>query len=144
MRSFLLLFLTGAAAAQAPSFKAVGNLKQLMRGILLPNSDAVFNVARRAPQNEKEWTAIEDSAVALAEAANLILVPGRRREKGEPVPVERADWRKYTQELLEAGEAAHKAARSKSQEAVVAVGDRLSEACESCHQVYRDKPEPRP
>jgi hypothetical protein len=45
-----------AAVAQAPSFqpKPIGNLKEVMRGILLPNSDTIFKVADKAPADDKD------------------------------------------------------------------------------------------
>jgi cytochrome c556 len=141
MRLLIVLFLAGAAIAQAPAFrpKPIGNLKQVMRGILLPNSDAIFGVAQTAPKNDKEWADVENSAIAIAEAAALIAMPGRLRENGQAVPVQRPDWIKYTQELAESARASYKAAQSKSQDAVSMSTDRLSEACDSCHMVYRDK-----
>ena len=146
MRILAWVVLAGVATAQAPSYKPkpAGNLKQLMRGILLPNSDAIFNVARKAPKNEKEWTAIEDSAMALAESGNLISMPGRLRENGQPVPVQRLDWIKKVQALVEAAKACYQAARSKNPDTVTASTDQLVDACDNCHKVYRDKPERKP
>jgi cytochrome c556 len=66
-------------------------------------------------------------------------MPGRLRENGQPVPVQRADWTRFTRELAEAGKASYKAAQSKSQDAVSASAGRLTDACDSCHSVYRDK-----
>lgn len=143
MSGVLLLFcLSTAVPAQAPPAfrpKPFGSLKQVMRGILLPNSDAIFNVARKAPQNDQEWSAVQASAVALAESASLITMPGRLRDDGRPVPVARADWIRYTQELSEAAKASYKAAQARTAETVVDSTDRLVEACDSCHKVYRDK-----
>jgi len=143
---FLLFLVAAAAVAQAPSsdksaFKPqpAGNLKQVMRGILLPNSDAIFKVADAAPKTDKEWADVQNSAIAIAEAAALIAMPGRLRENGEPVPVTRPDWIKFSQELADAAKATYKAAQSKSQDAVNMSTDRLTDACDSCHMVYRDK-----
>jgi cytochrome c556 len=55
------------------------------------------------------------------------------------VPLERADFIKFTQELVDAGGATYKAAQSKNRDVVVLTLDRLSNACDSCHGVYRDK-----
>ena len=141
MRTILAFFVAGVAIAQAPAFKPkpMGNLTQVMRGILLPNSDAIFAVAQTAPKDDKEWTAIENSAIAIAESAALITMPGRLRENGQPVPVLRPDWIKFSQELADAAQASYQAARTKNQETVSMSTDRLSEACDSCHSVYRDK-----
>lgn len=140
MRSTSLLFLAVAAIAQAPSFKPmpVGNLKQVMRSVPLPNSDIIFGVQSKVPADEKAWQTVENAAIAISESAALITMPGRVRSNGQPVPVQRADWVKYSQGLVAAGQACYKAAQSKSQDAVSNCTDQLSESCENCHKVYRD------
>ena len=141
MRFGILLLLCGAAIAQAPVYKPapVGTLKQVMRGVLLPNSDIVFSVSQTPPKNDKEWAVVQDSAIAISEAAALISMPGRLLSNGQKVPLERPDWIKFTKELVDAGAASYKAAQSKNQDVVVVSLDRLSNACDSCHEVYRDK-----
>jgi cytochrome c556 len=140
MRSTILLFFALAAIAQAPSFKPkpVGNLKQVMRSIPYPNSDIIFAVQSKVPADEKGWQTVENGAIAISETATLITMPGRLRSNGQPVPVQKADWVKYSQGLVAAGQACYKAAQLKSQDAVSMCTDELSEACENCHKVYRD------
>jgi len=140
MRSTILLLFAVAAIAQAPSFKPkpVGNLKQVMRSIPLPNSDLIFAVQGKAPSDDKGWQAVENAAIAISETATLITIPARVRSNGQPVPVQRADWIKYAQALVPAGQACYKAAQSKSQDAVSNCTEQLSEACDNCHKVYRD------
>lgn len=141
MRFGFIFLLCGAAIAQAPAYKPepIGTLKQVMRGIILPNSDILFSVAQTAPKNDKEWGVVQDSAIAISEAAALISMPGRLLSNGQKVPVDRADFVKFTKELLDAGAATYKAAQSKNQDVVTVSLDRLSNACDSCHEVYRDK-----
>jgi hypothetical protein len=141
MRFGFILLLCGAAIAQAPVYKPapIGTLKQVMRGVILPNSDIVFSVAQTPPKNDKEWAVVQDSAIAISEAAALISMPGRLLSNGQKVPLERADWIKFTKELVDAGVASYKAAQSKNQDVVTVSLDRLSNACDSCHEVYRDK-----
>jgi cytochrome c556 len=109
-----------------------------MRGIPLPNSDLIFGVQSKAPGDEKAWQTVENAALAISETAALITMPGRVRSNGQPVPVGRADWVKYSQGLVAAGQACYKAAQSKSQDAVSNCTDQLSESCDNCHKVYRD------
>jgi hypothetical protein len=131
-----------------------------MRGILFPSSNIIFNVQLHDPAEPAKpasadaatfsWTAwggeiytgwqlIDYAAVAIAESAPLMLTPGRRCENGKPVPVDRADWIKFTQELADAGRAAYKASQTRSQQTVSDVSGQLSDSCLHCHQVYRDK-----
>ena len=148
------------AASSAPAPQVAGTLLQVMRSILFPNSNIIFDTQTNDPGAPKKeaaagagagagaiaqfanvyagWPVVESSAVALAEAANLIVLPGRVCSNGKPVPVEREDFRKFAQGLREAGLAALKAAQSKSQDAMVDVSGTVAEACAACHEVYRD------
>ena len=134
-----------------------------MRGILFPSSNIIFNVQThdpgapppKRPPNQaadaafsmtdwgagiyKGWEIIDYAAVALAESAPLLLTPGRRCENGRPVPVQDADWIKYTVELAETGRAAYKASQTRKQEVVSDFTEQIANACLHCHQVYRDK-----
>lgn len=150
---------TSAALASPP----LGNLAQVMRGILFPSSNLIFNVQSWDPGTLKPpaagssdnagfswvdwgagiykgWELVDYAAVALAESAPLMLTPGRRCENGRPVPVDRADWVKFSAELAEAGRAAYKASQSRKQDVVSDVTEQVANACLHCHEVYRDKP----
>jgi hypothetical protein len=149
-----------AAASQGPAFPAFGNLAQVMRGIFFPSSNIIFNVQLHDPADAPKtaptdagafsWTAwgsdiypgwqmIDYAAVAIAESAPMMLSPGRRCENGKPVPVDRPDWIKFTQELAEAGRAAYRASQTRNQQVVSDVTNQLADSCLHCHQVYRDR-----
>ena len=150
------------SAAQAPSFPPSANLAQLMRGMLFPTSNLIFNVQTNDPGARKKtdlqtgtsgfswvdwgadiysaWELVDYAALSIAEAAPLLLTPGRRCENGKPVPVDQADWVKFTLEMAEAGRVAYKASQSRNQEVVSEATNQLSESCLNCHVVYRDKP----
>ena len=144
------------AASRPAASKPTGNLAQVMRGILFPNSNLIFDAQSNdpgAPPKKVEgsgasatfaniytgWQVVENAAIALAEAADLITKPGRVCSNGKPVPVQRADFMKYAEGLREAGRAALEAAKTKNQDKVVEVTDKVAEACSNCHEVYRDK-----
>jgi hypothetical protein len=142
-------------SAASSSFKIEGNLLQVMRGIVYPASNVVFAgqsdlseipkvkdpAVSPNPLNNTYggWQAIENASIAVAESANLLLVPGRTCGNGKPVPVQRADWVKYVDGLRSAGMAAYKAAQSKSQDAMVDASGTVADACSACHDVYREK-----
>ena len=152
----LVLFLATGAVAQGPSQEPVGHLAHVMRGIFFPNSNILFDVQTNdpdAPPAEesggsgassrfagiyKGWPVVENAAVALAEGAKLLMVPGRMCENGEPVPVDRDDWMEYAQGMEAAGIKALEATRSRDQEAVSEVTNDIAGACSNCHGVYRD------
>jgi hypothetical protein len=140
----LVLFLLGGAAiAQAPSYtpKPYGNLKQVMRSVPLPSSDIIFGVQEKPPKDDMGWQIVENAGIAIEETANLIMIPGRLRSNGQPVPVKTADYAKYAAALIPAGRDCLKAAQMKNQDAVSNCTDGLSQACDNCHKVYRDKPQ---
>jgi len=154
------------AAATSPANLAVpappGNMAQVMRGILFPSSNLIFNVQNQDPGEQKVgwspggptsfswvdwgagiysgWELVDYAAIALAESSPLLLTKGRRCENGKPVPVERADWVRYVEELAEAGRAAYRASQSRNREAVDEVTNQIADAGVQCHEVYRDKP----
>jgi hypothetical protein len=143
-RTLVLLFLAGAAIAQAPpsyTLKPYGNLKQVMRSVALPNSDAIFAIQSKPPKTDMEWQSVVNAAVAIEETYNLIMIPGRIRSNGEPVPVQNADYAKYASALAPAGRECLKAALIKSQDAIGNCTDTLTQACDNCHKVYRDQPQ---
>jgi hypothetical protein len=137
MRILLLLFLAGVAVAQSPpAYKPYASLADIMAGISLPKSNAVFEVTKHAPKDDQEWLAVQTDAAVLAEAGNLILTPGRLKENGQPVP-HTADFKRHVRALVEAAKGAHKAALMKDADAVFAACEPLYQACYSCHQAYR-------
>ena len=124
----LLLFLTSAAMAQQPTFKPVASVNQLMKAIVIPTSDALFQVAMKAPENDEEWTAMQNNALTLAESGNLLMIGSRAKDQG--------DWIKAAQALVDAGTIAFKAAAAKNEDALIEAGDQVYATCEGCHSRY--------
>jgi hypothetical protein len=85
------------------------------------------------------WLAVENAAAALAESANLLLIPGRTCANGLPVPLSNPDWSKFVQELRDAGTKAYKAAQSKNQDNMIDAADTLTTSCAHCHLKWREK-----
>ena len=123
---------------------------------MFPNSNVIFFAQDKNPATVKPlgdpslstdplsgtfggWAAVENSSLALAEAANLLTIPGRVCSNGRAVPVKNADWLKFVQGLREAGITSYKAAQSKSNEKMLDAADVVTTACSNCHDRYRDK-----
>lgn len=145
------------AVSPAPSPQVYANLAQLMRGIMFPNSNVIFFAQGKNPADVKPigdgssstdplsgtfggWAAVENSSLALAEAANLLTMPGRVCSNGRPVPIKNADWLKFVQGLREAAMTSYKAAQAKSNDKILDAADALTTACSNCHDRYREKP----
>jgi len=124
-----LVLMAGTSRAQENSFQPVGTMSQLMVDIIYPTSDDLFYIARTPPSNEREWAAIERSALMLAESGNLLMMPGRARDQG--------DWIKDAKLLVDAGLAAFKAAKAKDMDAILALNEQLVTSCTTCHRQYR-------
>jgi hypothetical protein len=164
------LFMAAAVVGQTPAAPPArpalrqparpgGDLAQLMRGILFPNSNLLFDVQQNdpgAPPKKPQagadagasqayanvysgWQVVEGAAVAIEESADLILKPGRLCSNGKPAPVGRADFVKFANGLRDAGRKALAAAKEKNQEKVSDVTNDVADACSNCHEVYRDK-----
>ena len=144
------------AAAGGISLAPTANLAQLMRAVTFYNANVLFNVQVKDPGGPKPgnpvpfdyvlwgqsnyygWQAVDQAALALIETTPLFLVPGRRCENGQPVPVDRADFRQYASELAELGREFYKAAQTRNASAVSDMSERLDAACANCHRIYRD------
>jgi cytochrome c553 len=125
----MILLLAGAAMAQAPTFQPVGTTLQLMKAMVIPSSDALFKIATEAPKNDKEWTAVQNNALLLAESGNLLMIAGRAKDN--------AEWMKDSKALVDAGAAAFKAANAKDVNKLNNISDEILTACETCHNKYK-------
>jgi hypothetical protein len=145
-----------AAAGGGVPLAPTANLAQLMRGVTFYNANVLFNVQVKDPGAAKPanpvpfdyvlwgqanyygWQAVDQAALSLMETSPLFLVPGRRCENGQPAPVERADYKQYTAELIEVGREFYRAAQSRNRDAVIELAEKLDAACANCHRIYRD------
>jgi hypothetical protein len=122
----------GAAMAQAPTFHPVGTVRQIMLGIVKPTSDVIFKFQFDPPKTAEDWATLQNNALNLAEAGNLLLLPGRAKDKGE--------WTKHATALVETGSQAFKAANAKDAKALEEIGNKIDDTCEACHAKYLPKP----
>jgi hypothetical protein len=145
----------GRSAAPAQAAQVHGDLAQVMRGMLYPASNVVFFAQSVDPTTVKTegdastspnplsssyggWEAVSNAGVALSEAANLLIIPGRMCMNGKPAPIQNADWQMWVQGLRDAGVVAYKAGQAKSMDEVLNAADVMSTACQNCHDKYRD------
>ena len=145
---------------------AVGTVKDLMKGIVDPTSKAIWDavstesgkngIVEKVPKTDEEWAAVEHSALSLAEAANLLKVPGRHMALPEqanaktapdapeltPAQIEekvnkdRGAWDVKADALRVTAAKAVVAAKAHDKDGVLNVGEEIDNACESCHKVY--------
>jgi len=128
-----------AVPVDAPVTTPVASIKQIMNGIVMPGANVIYNavgststasgVVEIAPKNDKEWAAVGDSAAALVESGNLLLLGGRAVDKG--------DWVTTTREFIDAGRAALVAAEAKNADGILMAGGDLNSSCDKCHEKYQ-------
>ena len=150
---------TAGAKQTAPMMQVKANLLQLMRGMLYPASNVIFAAQNENPADMKiapgkdpslatdplvstygGWQAVENASLAVAEAANLLMIPGRKCANGLPVPMNNPDWPKFVQGLRDAGMKAYAATQSKDQDKILDAADTMTTACANCHDKWREKP----
>ncbi len=169
----LALALTGCAQqeASAPAeeakipYRPTSSLQDLMLSVVDPSADVLWEsvaiistekgVEDRQPRTDEEWATVRAHAVTLVEAANLLMMPGRKvAQAGKALQDENApgvlkaseiqalidgDHTSFASRALalhDAGVAALKAIDEKNVAALSEVGGVIDEACENCHTKY--------
>ena len=152
-----------APAPAQPVYAPTATIKDNMLSIVDPAADVVWlsvttvqssaGTVDTAPKNEEEWKKVRQGAIALTEAANLLMMPGRHvagpGEKSETPGVElepsemeelikkdRGAWEMRATKLHEAGLAVLQAIDAKDSQKVFEVGEQIEQACENCHRQY--------
>jgi hypothetical protein len=175
MSVFTIALVTGGCKSAPPApppanlesrVVPVGTVKDIMKGIVDPNSAALWDAVgteetpkgtvEKAPKTDEEWAKLEYNALVLAEVANLLKTPGRKRSRREdanaksqpdapeltPAQIEekvakdRAAWASKADALQATAVKAMAAAKAHDKDAVLAVGSDIDGACEGCHKVY--------
>ncbi len=154
-----------ATTAETPMV-AVGTVKDVMKGIVDPTSKVLWDavstesgpkgLVEKVPKTDEEWAVVEHNALSLAEAANLLKVPGRHMAAPEqanvksqpdapeltPAQIEekvnkdRGAWDLKVDALRVTATKALTAARAHDKDGILNVGEEIDNACESCHKVY--------
>ena len=152
-----------AGAAEPPAFQPTATVEELMRTMVDPAADAVWDavvidatpdgIVETVPESDGDWTRLRRHAVTLAESANLLLVEGRRIA----APTSRSElpgidlhpdaiqalveedwetWMEVSQALGATSLVVLEAVDARDVEALLAAGTELDLACEACHAVY--------
>lgn len=80
------------------------------------------------PSTPQEWEAVRRSALLVAEAGNLLMLPTRARDNG--------DWMTFSRAMIDAATRALAAAASKNTAAVFDEGAEVYDTCTQCHAKY--------
>jgi hypothetical protein len=174
MRKYLTFFLalpiacllgscSNKPAASEADYNLVATIKDIMDSQIDPSADYIWQsigtevsaagIIDKRPQNTDEWKEERRKAVLLVEAANLLIMPGRRvakeGEKSENPEVElgpeeiqalidkdRPNFIKLAKEFQQTAIEQLKAVDDKDIDAMLRIGGDLDTRCENCHKVY--------
>ncbi len=166
LKTVLTLFLTAAiwlslTAQTSPTIatqEVHATLNQLMQGVVYPAANVLFSAQtedpaalERPPSKDPAmatdplvsvfggWQAIENSALALAESANLLLVQGRLCSNGAPAPITDPAWSMFVDELRDAGLEAYAAAQAKDRDKMIELSEAINDSCVHCHRKWRPR-----
>jgi len=149
--------------APSPGFKPVATLQEIMTDIIDPNIDFVWNsvssvstasgTEERQPQSDEDWLALRQHALAVAEAANLLLIEDRPiaanasatssggAELNPPqiqalIAAHHDQFSQRAQGLRSAAQGLLTAIAAKNVEALENAGGVVEQACEQCHSQF--------
>jgi hypothetical protein len=127
------------ADTTAPPAPPVATVQQIMRGIVGPAANVVFEsvsttvsaagIEEKQPRTDAEWLEVSSSAAALVESANLLVAGDRAIDKGE--------WVTMAKAMADAGMVALKATQAKDAAGVLAAGEAINNSCDNCHRKYQ-------
>jgi hypothetical protein len=161
-----------SAAPQIP-FQPDASIQDLMENVVDHNADILWEsvavissekgIEERMPRTDEEWAAVRSAAVTLAEATNLLMIPGRRVAhegkvlqdsdvegilKAEQIQAlidgDHSKFASKAMALHAAALAALQAIDEKDHNKLSDVGGAIDEACEQCHTTYWYPNQPTP
>ncbi len=149
-------------AASGPDengFIPAATIREIMESMMMPTADAMWDsvayiatadyIIDAKPETDEDWQKLRWSAVTMAEAANALLIPGRRvdqpgvvadsPEELDPEVIQamieddRQAWVAFANAMHAVAIEAIRVIDAKSVEGVSEVGGTIDEACETCH-----------
>lgn len=160
---FLLVSLSASCAVPASNYNMVATIKDIMDSAIDPAADYMWEsirtevseagIVERRPQNDEEWKEERRKAMILVEAANLLMMPGRKvaqpGDKAETPEVElspeeiqklidkdRDTFIKLAKEFQQTAIEQLKAVEDRNIPELLRTGGDLDTRCENCHKVY--------
>ena len=145
MRKLLICVISSALLATAcssepsgPPLQPIADVSGLMRNILDPAADAVWDSSGTIitaegtdewePETDEEWAVVVNGAMTIAEGANLLMIGDRARDQ--------EGWMQLSLGMSEAAMLVHEAALARDAERVFDLGETLYRSCDRCHNLY--------
>ena len=142
----LAIILASGCAEDAPSetidFQTTSSVHDFMYWVLEPAADVIWDSAGYVitaegevdlqPTTQDGWDKVRNAATVVAEAGNLMMLPGYRADTG--------DWVEYAAGITRAGLVAREAAFAQDADALFDAGGQLYNVCRACHNRYIVEP----
>jgi hypothetical protein len=132
------LALAACTKKAPPPYNVAVSMKALMAGIVDPQAqifwhssganDTAAGTETLTPTTKEGWAAAENAMTAVAEAGNLMMLPGRARDEG--------DWMKFSKAMTDQALIARAAVQAKNGDKMFETGAALYDTCTACHQKY--------
>ena len=121
-----------------PDYDLSLDMKEMMGHVIDPGAWAFWHASGEsvtktgtqslAPTTEEGWEAAESGAAQVAEAGNLLLIPGYQRDD--------TDWPRFAHQLIKAGLDGKAAAEAKDPQRMFTTGAAIYQVCTACHARY--------
>lgn len=153
----LLLGLAGGSSAQSgQDFMPQATIAEIMNGMVMPFAQIVWDAVVyedtiHGPATDEGWLQARNAAVALAESANVLVIPGRRvagpdkvagegelspKEIEELIAKNRGAWVGHAHSLHAVAMQAIEAIDARDAMKLSDVGGTLDAVCEGCHMQF--------
>jgi hypothetical protein len=118
--------------------QAYASTQEIIDAIVAPGSQAIFDAVTyengqltRSPRGDDQWNRLKLQALAIAEAGNLLMMPGRAKDDG--------DWIRLSRAMSDKAAAVANAASAKDPDRLLDAGGALYDTCTACHMEYGPK-----
>jgi hypothetical protein len=154
-----------AIEPHAPPFKVTATIQDLMKSQVDPSADALWasvstvvtaeGTQEHHPRTDEEWQAVRNHAIILTEAANLLIMDGRRvaapgmklEDEGVPgvltaaetqqaIDKNHAAFVQFAHALHDVGTQMLTAIDNKNVQGMLDAGETLDQVCEACHMTF--------
>lgn len=139
---FSSVVLSGTLIAQVVTYENVASTKDIMTAMVIPASNALFGATEKP--TDQEWAELRKQALILAEAGNLLMMPGRMapttKGKAKGAAANAAAWNQAAKTMRDAGQRALSAIDQKDTDLLAGnVSEQILTSCSSCHEKYMIK-----
>jgi len=137
-------------------------VRQIMNDFVRPAADVLWGATAvyvteqgeddRSPKNDEEWNTVDQSRVAMEQAIEALMTPGRKVDVADGAATSEEDlnpaqiealiskepdvWAAKLQALSQSMQHSRKAIEDQDVESLTEIGGEIDDACESCHQHF--------